>query len=246
MSDLLNSVLAAKEALKTPPLATRVGQFVEDLIFEGKLGPGIRIIEEELSEALGVSRTSLREAMLGLEQSGIIERGKRGGRYIRNMTKDDLHDLYEGWAIVESEAAALACQDATAKHHRMLQSLIEEMDLAADLQAFHRLNLEFHAALVAPCTNQWLKTVYEGCLKNIRFAWALAVAWSGAREQSQAEHWQILDAYRAGDAERTHSLVRRHLSAGAEKITLGGDDHSKEAAVTQRERRRKYRTPDLA
>ncbi len=244
MDDLATSVLAAKEALRTQPLATRVGQLVEALILDGKLGPGIRIIEEELSEALGVSRTSLREAMLGLEQSGIIERGERGGRYIRTITRDDLHDLYEGWSIIESEAVALACRVATARHHRALARLIEAMDQVPTVPEYHRLNLAFHAALVEPCRNQWLKTVYDGCLRQIRFAWALAVAWSGGRTQSQIEHREILDAYRARDAERTLALVRVHLAAGAEKITLGSEQ-SVEATAKRRNRRRKYRTPDL-
>jgi DNA-binding GntR family transcriptional regulator len=244
MNDLATSVSAAKEALRTPPLAARVGQLVETLILDGKLGPGLRIIEEELSEALGVSRTSLREAMLGLEQSGIIERGERGGRYIRNITREDLHDLYEGWSIIESEAAALACRVATGRHHRALAELIEAMDQAPTAQDYHRLNLAFHAALVEPCQNQWLKTVYDGCLRQIRFAWALAVAWSGAPAQSQIEHREILEAYRARDSQRTLTLTRAHLAAGAEKITLG-DEQSEEKAAKRRNRRRKYRTPDL-
>jgi DNA-binding GntR family transcriptional regulator len=245
MTDLQTSVAVAREALKTQPLAARVGRLVEELILDGKLGPGIRIIEEELSEALGVSRTSVREAMFSLEQSGIIERGERGGRYIRSITRDDLRDLYEGWAIVESEAAALACQVATNKHYRLLDDLLAEMDRAPDLETFHRLNLEFHSALVAPCRNQWLTMVYEGCVKRIRFAWALAVAWSGAREQSQAEHQQILQAYRSQDAERTRLLVRSHLRTGAEKITLGSEQDPEGTAARGRNRRRKYRALDL-
>jgi DNA-binding GntR family transcriptional regulator len=218
---MIEALTAAKGALRSPSLATRIEQLVEQLILDGKLQPGMRLVEEEFSEALEVSRTSLREAMIHLEQNGILERDRRGGRYIRTMSAEEIQDIYEGWAIIESEAASLACMVAGQDDYRTLDKLVDDMNHANDVAAYHRLNLEFHRALVKPCGNKWLQGIYQGCLKQIRFAWAMAVARAGDPEKSQVEHRQILDAYRRRDQELTRSLIHRHLSAGARRVVSG-------------------------
>ena len=80
---MIDYLVAVKDSLRAPSLATRIERLVEELILDGKLQPGMRLIEEEFSEALEVSRTSLREAMINLEQNGILERDRRGGQTFR-------------------------------------------------------------------------------------------------------------------------------------------------------------------
>jgi DNA-binding GntR family transcriptional regulator len=241
MTSLFDSIAAVKDTLRMPSLAIRTEQLIEELILDGKLKPGMRLVEEEFSEALGVSRTSLREAMINLEQAGILERDRRGGRYIREMTATEIRDLYEGWSIIESEAASLACMVAGPQDHKRLQDLVGDMDRAEDIAGYHRLNLEFHWALVMPCQNRWLKGIYEGCLKQIRFAWAMTVARAGDPESSQIEHRLILEAYKARDQERTRTVICQHLSAGAQRIVSDEARPPTDAVAGRYSRRRDSR-----
>jgi len=242
MLELLAAARAARDTLRTPSLGARVSQLIEQLILDGRIGPGVRIIEENLAGSLGISRTSLREAMIGLEQAGLLSRDERGGRFIRTMTGADLRDLYEGWAILESEAAALACGEATDTDHRDIGALLAEMDRPMELAAYHRLNLTFHRALVRPCRNRWLLETYDGCVKQIRWAWALAISQAGEPRVSQKEHKSIFAVYCRRDAERTRALVRRHLARGAQRTTEAAETTANGAANAQSGRHRPAKT----
>ena len=154
MDELVHVAGTLREAIQQPSLAARVEQHIEGLILDGRVSPGSRIVEDDLARRLGVSRASLREAMIGLEQAGLVTRSGRTRRAIRTLTGADVRQLYEFWTILEPEAAAIACVKATADDHARIRSVMAEMEAAADdRKAYRRLNLAFHRALVEPCGN---------------------------------------------------------------------------------------------
>ena len=218
MFDIGDAASTIRTALRVPSLGERVTAHIEQLILEGRVRPGSRIIEESLARELGISRASLREALIALENAGLIVRETRNARAIRTLTPEDIVELYEMWTILEAEAAAMACRTATAVERSRIAEIMEEMEAATDRPTYHRLNLEFHRCLVAPCPNRRLIEAYDACLKQVRWAWALSIAAAGEPEISRVEHRAIAEAYFAGDAKRTHRLVRAHLSAGAERV----------------------------
>lgn len=220
MSDTLQAVGAIRADLHLPSLATRVGQHIEQLILDGLLQPGSRLVEETIARELGISRASLREAVIALEQSGLIVREERNTRVIRRLDKQDVRELYEMWAILESEGVALACRVATPEHHATIRSVMAAMETASERADYHRLNLEFHRALVAPCPNQRLVEAYHACLKQVRWAWALAISRAGDPETSCREHREIADAYVAADSEAVRRLCRAHITAGASRTGI--------------------------
>ncbi len=215
MTDALQAVGAIRDSLHLPSLATRVGQHLEQLILKGLLKPGSRLVEETLARELGISRASLREAVIVLEQSGLVVREERNTRVIRTLDEKDVRELYELWAILESEAASMACPVATDAQHAAIRSLIAAMDDAQAATDYHVINLEFHRALVAPCPNQRLVESYDACLKQVRWAWALAIARQRDPGESRREHRAIVAAYVAQDASAVRDLCRAHIAAGA-------------------------------
>jgi DNA-binding GntR family transcriptional regulator len=217
MLELSDVISFAKPSLQVPSLSERVASCIESLIVEGRIRPGSPIIEETVARELGISRSSLREALIALENMGLIVREGRSRRRIRHLDDRDVAELYEMWAITESEAAAMACQVAQVADFRAMQDLLDEMDGAAsraNRQTYHRHNLAFHQVMVRSCPNRRLLDVYVTCLRQIRWAWALMISGAGDPETSQREHRQIAQAYFDREADRVRALVRQHLSTG--------------------------------
>ena len=142
----------------------------------------------------------------------------KSGRSIRQLTDRDVQELYQLWTILEPEAAALACMRATELDHALIRSVMYEMiDVAHDRKAYHRLNLAFHRALMKPCDNARLLQSYYACIKQVSWAWALAISKAGDPEVSIGEHQEIADAYISRNPEETRRLVREHLTEGARR-----------------------------
>lgn len=218
MNELVQVASALRESLQQPSLAARVEQHIEELILDGRVSPGSRVVEEDLARRLGVSRASLREAMIGLEQAGLVTRAGRTRRSIRTLTDSDVRELYELWTILEPEAAAIACLKATPDDHAHIRNIMAEMEAAAgDRKAYHRLNLAFHRALVEPCGNASLLRAYSICIKQVSWAWALAISTANDPDISIAEHHEIAAAFFARDPEKTRRLVRAHLAEGGRR-----------------------------
>jgi DNA-binding GntR family transcriptional regulator len=215
MNDVLVAFGSLRTELNIPTLSARLAQHIEQLILRGTLRPGARLIEETISRHLGISRASLREAMIGLEAAGLIAR-EGNARVIRRLGDHDLVELYEMWSILEGEAAAMACQQASARDRAALTKIMGEMETTKDLDRFRELNLDFHQALVGPCPNSRLLDAYTGCIKQIR--WAGAISLGVKNEDTKVscrEHRHIAKAYFDKRAQAVRDLVRAHLSAGA-------------------------------
>ena len=217
MNDRSAAVGGMRSDLHVPVLSARIAQGIEHLILEGRLKPGSRLIEEQISRQLGISRASLREAIIGLESSGLVAREGRSARVIRRLDQRDVGELYGMWTVLEGEAAAIACLDATDEQRIQIDLVMNAMEQSVDRNSYHRLNLAFHRALVAPCGNRRLVTAYDACLKQVRWVWALAISAAGEPAVSRAEHRAIATAYLARDPEVTRALIRAHLSEGARR-----------------------------
>jgi DNA-binding GntR family transcriptional regulator len=215
MNDVLVAFGSLRTELNVPTLSARLAQHIEQLILRGTLRPGARLIEETIARHLGISRASLREAMIGLEAAGLIAR-EGNARVIRRLVDHDLVELYEMWAILEGEAAGMACLQASGSDRSALKKIMNEMEATKDLDLFRELNLDFHQALVAPCPNSRLVEAYTGCLKQIRWAGVISLGVTSAdTETSCREHRQIAQSYFDKDQQRVRDLLRAHLSEGA-------------------------------
>jgi len=217
MNDVLAALGTIRPELKVPSRSARVATHIEQLILDGTLPPGSRLVEETISRHLGISRSSLREAVIGLEKSGLVRRDGNT-RVIRQLLDRDVAELHAMWTILEAEAAAMACAHASAKTIASLRRTLELMDNVDDQAAFHRLNLEFHKTLVVPCPNAHLVAAYVSCLNQIRLAGALAFGRPSDMLTSRSEHHRIAEAYFARDAHCTLDLIRAHLAAGARSV----------------------------
>src|SRR5882762_10469226 len=140
--------LSALDILRTRSLASLAAQEIERLILCGELKAGERLNELALAARLGVSRGPIREAMRGLEGSGLVVTVVNQGSFVRKVSAEEAHELYEIRVALTGHACAHLARHATQEQIKALRDLVRRMSAAqaaADATGYYALNLEFHA-----------------------------------------------------------------------------------------------------
>jgi len=216
-------------------LVDEIVDAIRDRIIHGELQPGLKIRQQQFAEALGVSRTPLREAFQRLESDGWVDLRARRGAEVRPLTVDEAGEIFTMRVVLETTAARLAAvlhTEGEARQARRLVAVPAASGSAADgppSRDVEALNLAFHEAvygLNSPKTSRELAD-------NLRGYWTRAlryrlVYWSqpSAIELSRAAHETILEAWLARDADATEWAVADHILTALWKIAAridGGD-----------------------
>ncbi|HEX8121516.1 MAG TPA: FCD domain-containing protein [Solirubrobacteraceae bacterium] len=198
----------------------------------GLLSPGTRLPpERELAEQLGISRSTLRQALTTLVQSGhlISLRGRSGGTFVseeppissgRKKLRADWHDVLDQRVAIECGAALLAAERANEKAFERLDGLIEDMEEPADFDAYRRADVRFHIGL-AEATNAprlvALMTEVQGQMSELISVIAHPRT---VLDHANVEHRRIVKCLRGGDGVGAIRILREHL-AGTEHIIAG-------------------------
>jgi DNA-binding GntR family transcriptional regulator len=184
------------------------------LIVQGDLAPGAALGEAELSEALGISRTPLREALKLLAAEGLIElRPNRSARIVP-LRPEEVNELFEAVGGVERVAAELAATRITRRELQRLRSLQARMERhheAGELEDYFQLNQQIHGLIVAAAKNGVLKATHEWLLGRVERARYFALSSRDRWDRSVEEHREILAALEAGDAQRAGETLARHV-----------------------------------
>jgi DNA-binding GntR family transcriptional regulator len=204
-----------------PRLGERVYAQLRELIIEGRIPPGTRLVEQTLTAALQVGRTPLREALLRLEHDGVIERRDGGSLYVTELSSDELDELLGMRAVLESYCARLAAIRITDRELDDIadaQRAAVEADANGDLVALAAAGTLFHDLINAASRARRCTSV----VNDLR-DWAVRYRPQGLtttanRRLSIEHHAAILEALRAHDANRAEQLVRDHLDAVGEMI----------------------------
>ena len=193
-------------------LADRVFEQLEQDILTEHYAPGEILTEGKLSQALGVSRTPVREAVRRLEQAGLLrESGK--GMIVIGVSQEDLTDIYEIRRRLEGLAARRATES---KDEELLQKLCE----VVDLQEFYTTKAD--AAHIQSLDSRFHKIIYERCGSVLRDTLSSlhhriqryrkdSVADLDRARLAAAEHRAIFDAIAAGDGEQAERLTVTHI-----------------------------------
>ncbi len=205
----------ARPAVKQPPAAERVYTHIKDAVLERRYEGGMLLTEGELAEAVGVSRTPVREALLRLEVEGLIRLYPKKGALVLPVSAQEIADVVETRLLVEKHAAAKAVPAPPALLSELgeLLATMKEQVAAGDLAAVSATDRAFHAAIVRSAGNQILDRLYEQLRdRQLRMGVAVMHAHPDRIAKNIAEHGEILDALRAGDPEAATDAVHRHVS----------------------------------
>jgi DNA-binding GntR family transcriptional regulator len=183
----------------------------EDIVL-GRLAPGARLVEEELAERFGTKRHVLREAFVELERFGLIERRPNRGASVRQLTLEDVNQIYAVREILERAAAAQIVFDK--KHYQNIEAAQKRHDAAVeagDAKAVFRANFEFHDALFAACGNPYLAAAIDDFRRKTHVVWSYAIVKPEYFRNAQREHRAMLKALRDGERKRLIELCAAHL-----------------------------------
>lgn len=215
----------ARPPVKRPPAAERVYTHVKDAVLDRRYEGGTLLTEGSLAEAVGVSRTPVREALLRLEVEGLIKLYPKKGALVLAVSAQEIADVVETRLLVE-EFAARKAVPASAQLISRLEGLLEEqrqLSEAGDLAAVSVKDRCFHAEIVRHAGNEILSRLYDQLRdRQLRMGVAVMEAHPGRIAANIAEHSELLEAIRAGDAEGAAQVVRRHVSRV--KVLVRGED----------------------
>ncbi len=173
----------------------------------------VRLDERVLSEALGVSRTPIREAMTLLEQEGFLHTVPRRGIYIQRKTKREIVEMIQMWGALESMAARLATQHATDEEMAVLRHMFDDFrdsTLAEHIAEYSDANIAFHQAIVELSKSRIILDTIKNLFVHVRAIRKLTISQSDRASRSIVDHLRIIEALERRDTELAEQLVRQH------------------------------------
>ena len=193
-------------------------------ITTGQLTPGTHLVETELSEALQISRGTLREAMRQLQQEGLISAGARGRLSVRHLDAKEIKNIFDVRAALES----LAAQDLAGREDRTaavaeLRKAVADMEkwAASNLEDRIEADLKFHRTMCHLTGNETLLHSWSSLEGSIRMSIMFAGVDRALKNMDAKRHSDIVDAIESGDTDKAAATVRDHM-AGAATVLVDG------------------------
>ncbi len=193
--------------------ASRVADALRARIMAGELLPGARLSQERVQEAMGVSRSTLREALQLLIRERLLVHELSRGVFVRRLSLDDVADLYRARRIVEC-AALRAVDTMTPAGLRRLRAAIDDGRQAAAADEWGQVaaaSIRFHEALVALAGSPRLDTLVSGVLAEFRLAYGLMHDTQAFHVRFLARHEDIARAVSEGDLATAADLLDDYL-----------------------------------
>jgi DNA-binding GntR family transcriptional regulator len=184
-------------------------------------GQELRLDERQLTTALGVSRTPIREALSLLEQEGFIRTVPRRGIYIVRKSRREIIEMIQMWAALESMAARLATQNAPEEEIAKLRRLFDEFQdspPALNLDEYSDANIAFHTAVIALGGSQTLVDATRNLLIHVRAIRRATITQDNRAERSIVDHLRIIEALERRDTDLAERLTRQHTLDLAEHV----------------------------
>ena len=217
----METTLGGLRVRKKRSLREEVYQSLKKSILHGKLKGGQRLIEEQLADQVGISRTPIREAFYKLERDELVTRLPKGGFAVREFTKEDVEEIFGIRSALESYAAYLATLHIAPDKISSLEKKLKESEDAlekGDDDKVVQLHTEFHDLLYKSCKSKKLAEIINSFRDYFyRYRSALLHIENGI-STSNKDHRQMLEAMKKKNPRLAERLVRKHLARGKELV----------------------------
>jgi DNA-binding GntR family transcriptional regulator len=193
-------------------------------ITTGELAPGTHLVETELSDALHISRGTLREAMRQLQQEGLISAGPRGRLSVRHLDAKEIRDIFDVRAALESLAArTLANRSDREEVVAVLRKAVTEMERRVEAHLDDRIeaDLKFHRTMCQLSGSETLLHSWSSLEGSIRMSIMFAGVDRALKNMDSKRHSDIVDAIASGDADKAAATINDHM-AGASHVLVDG------------------------
>lgn len=208
-------------------LATEAYAQLRGRILSGELSDGARLAEEDLAETLGISRTPVREALRRLAAEGLVELLPNRGARVPTWDDDDVEDIFELRALLESHAAHRAASRVDESALGELTSLCEamegvEVDLADvdGLTELATINRRWHSAVVAAADSPRLSALVSSLVHVPVVMQTFKNYSEAALERSLRHHREVVEALSVRDGEWASAVMRAHVLAARHQVCL--------------------------
>lgn len=200
--------------MRPPPAADRVYAHVKQAVLDRTYQGGTLLVEGELAEAVGVSRTPVREALLRLEAEGLLKLYPKKGALVLPVSAQEIADVVETRLLIERNAVRKVVPASPALLAR-LDALLDDQRACADagdLLGAAAADRAFHHAIVAAAGNRILEQLYDQLRdRQLRMGVEVMRAEPERVRINIQEHAALLAALRGGDADDAEDMVRRHV-----------------------------------
>ncbi|GAA4950687.1 GntR family transcriptional regulator [Algibacter agarivorans] len=190
---------------------------LKEMILNGELKQGEKIIQEKIAESLGVSRTPLMKALLALENEYLVESIPRRGVFIKSFDKKEMIDIYICREALEGMAARLLAEAQDDKIVKQLKRCFTPFlkKKKINIEAYSKADEKFHSLLITLTGNAPLDKVYFfGKIHDKVTGHGLI----RTPEETLEEHFNIIQAISKGDADEAEKLVRLHIKKSRELL----------------------------
>jgi len=198
------------------PVPSDAYQMILHAIDTGIYKPGDRLVENELAERFGVSRTPVREALQRLETQALLTRDGRS-LVVASLDHNELAELYVVRAELEGLAAGLAARHAAPEEVRLLRQMVEtDRRITGDPAALSRANRRFHKQIHLASHNRFLVSQLDLVHRSMALLATTSLAAEGRGAEAVDEHARIVEAIGRGDADAASEALKSHISRAFE------------------------------
>jgi DNA-binding GntR family transcriptional regulator len=191
---------------------------LRDAIITGHFAPGARLIERELCEAMGVSRTSIREVLRRLEAEQLIEVEPRRGPIVARLSRKQVEEIYDVRAVLEATVVRRFALEASAEDIAELRRIYDRLSVVreqADVSAIVSTTRQFSEHMMKIVNHELINDIHQKLIARISVSRVLAISLPGRLQQSARELAVVMDAIERRDADRAaQSLMIYVRNAG--------------------------------
>jgi len=209
-------------AMKIKSIVDHAVNSLEDMIVKGKLKPGQKIKEQEISSRLGISRPPLREAFKILESEGLIRREPRRGVFVSELKDKDIWEIYTLKLALYSLAVSLAVDRMKNGDIDKMEKIVERMEAVVygqgqpDVIKYEELNDLFHETTANIAGHGRLKKIHQSLSNQVKRMAYRSFQDSNHLRQSCEYHRKIVEAMKNRNKELAEMLTREHILKGLE------------------------------
>jgi len=204
------------------PQAEKAYRALKRLILDNELAAGAQLLEQEAALRLKMSRTPVREAMVRLQQEGMVEIRPRHGMRVLPVSLEDMREIYDILTVLEALAARRAAdRGLSGDDLAELEQAVRDMDLALqddNRDAWAEADTRFHASLVAASGSRRLQSAVANVVDQSSRARRLTLHIRPKPSTSNEDHRAVVEAIRAGDGQRAHDIHSQHRSRNGKQL----------------------------